>query len=874
MGEKGAGAMSGAVADPVLTSADRDAKIEDRWLQALPVLAGLVFCFAVFAVLRTEWRAVSWAELASDVISVPRRDLALAVALTIVNYAVLTGYDVVAFLYIGKILPRGRVLLTAFLAYGVANTAGFGALSGASVRYRFYSRWGVTPQDLSRIVFSYSVTFWLGLLALGGLSLAMTTLPESQFLPAGPLVKAAGWILMSIPVMYVIAAGIRRAPLRLWTFAIPFPTLRIAVAQLTLSILDWTLAGTVLYVLLPPSALSFLDFLGLFLIAILLGLISHIPGGLGVFEGLMVLLLRPYLDSWQLLPALLVFRAVYYLLPLSIALVILVADEVLQRRGLAARAGAVLARTAQRLTPRVLASFTFLAGALLLFSGATPALDGRLAMLARVLPLGVIEASHFIASVVGTLLLLLSQGVARRLNVAFYLTAALMSVGIATSLLKGFDYEEAALLLGVLLLLGAARPAFARHAAFFETRFSTGWIVCVVGTVAASIWLGQFVFKHVDYSNDLWWQFELHGDASRYLRASVGAAIALLVVTFARLIGFAPHETPSATDQDLHDAENVIAGQASTLPNLVFLRDKALLFDHERAAFVMYAVQGRTWVALGDPVGPAERRSALVRLFLERCHDFGGVPVFYQVGPTELHRYADFGLTFVKIGEEAKVDLRALTLQGRHAAKLRQPLHRLEREKATFRIVDTAQVPDLLEELRAVSRDWLGEKSAAEKGFSLGYFDEDYLARFPVAVIERGGRVEAFANVWPGAGRVELSVDLMRHRRDAPNGVMEALFVHVMCWGKENGFQWFNLGMAPLSGFESSAASLWTRLGSFVYEHGESVYNFQGLRAFKEKFNPIWEPRYLAYPGGLHLPRILTDVAALVAGGYRRIFLK
>jgi phosphatidylglycerol lysyltransferase len=318
----------------------------------------------------------------------------------------------------------------------------------------------------------------------------------------------------------------------------------------------------------------------------------------------------------------------------------------------------------------------------------------------------------------------------------------------------------------------------------------------------------------------------------------------------------------------------VIAGQASTLPNLVFLRDKALLFDHERAAFVMYAVQGRTWVALGDPVGPAERRSALVRLFLERCHDFGGVPVFYQVGPTELHRYADFGLTFVKIGEEAKVDLRALTLQGRHAAKLRQPLHRLEREKATFRIVDTAQVPDLLEELRAVSRDWLGEKSAAEKGFSLGYFDEDYLARFPVAVIERGGRVEAFANVWPGAGRVELSVDLMRHRRDAPNGVMEALFVHVMCWGKENGFQWFNLGMAPLSGFESSAASLWTRLGSFVYEHGESVYNFQGLRAFKEKFNPIWEPRYLAYPGGLHLPRILTDVAALVAGGYRRIFLK
>ena len=96
-----------------------------------------------------------------------------------------------------------------------------------------------------------------------------------------------------------------------------------------------------------------------------------------------------------------------------------------------------------------------------------------------------------------------------------------------------------------------------------------------------------------------------------------------------------------------------------------------------------------------------------------------------------------------------------------------------------------------------------------------------------------------------------------------------------MQWGKQQGYRRFALGMAPLSGFEHSpVAPLWNRIGAFLYEHGETVYNFQGPRAYKEKFNPAWEPHYLAYPGGLRLPRILADVSALVAGGYRRIFLK
>jgi phosphatidylglycerol lysyltransferase len=319
----------------------------------------------------------------------------------------------------------------------------------------------------------------------------------------------------------------------------------------------------------------------------------------------------------------------------------------------------------------------------------------------------------------------------------------------------------------------------------------------------------------------------------------------------------------------------VISLQGETLPFLAFLGDKTLLFDDERTGFVMYAVQGRTWAALGDPVGPAERFAPLVRAFLERADDFDGVPVFYQARPEHLHVYADFGLAFVKLGEEAVIPLDRFQLEGRANKGFRNTLYRLDRAGARFRVVPREEVEALLPELRRVSDEWLAGRGAAEKGFSLGSFDQRYLMRFPIAVIERDGRIDAFANVWPGPDGRELSSDLMRHRADAPNGAMEALFLHLMLWGKERGYRTFNLGMAPLSGLESSAvAPLWNRLATFVYRRGESLYNFQGLRAFKDKFHPVWEPRYLAWPGGLALPRVLADISALIAGGYRRMFTR
>ena len=326
------------------------------------------------------------------------------------------------------------------------------------------------------------------------------------------------------------------------------------------------------------------------------------------------------------------------------------------------------------------------------------------------------------------------------------------------------------------------------------------------------------------------------------------------------------HPTPDA--DEVARAGALAERSPSTYAYLVLLADKSLLFDGPGTGFVMYSVSGGSWITMGDPVGPPEAVGELARAFHERCDRAGAQTVFYQVHPANLHVYVDMGLSLIKIGEEGRVPLKGFSLVGRARKNLRHMLNKARDAGYSFRMAPAADVAKLMPELRAISDAWLTAKKLREKGFSLGFFDEAYLSRFPIALVEQNGKVVAFANLWPGGGRAELSIDLMRHLPDASNGVMDTLFIELMLWGAAEGYQWFNIGMAPLSGLNDSLlAPLWSRFGEMIFQHGENFYNFQGLRRFKEKFDPVWESRYLASPGGLALPRILAEVTTLIQRG-------
>jgi phosphatidylglycerol lysyltransferase len=514
-----------------------------------------------------------------------------------------------------------------------------------------------------------------------------------------------------------------------------------------------------------------------------------------------------------------------------------------------------------------MAIVVFGAGFVLLLSGATPGTGSRLAALDRFLPLPVLELSHLVASAAGVLLLILARGLLLRLDGAWQVTMWLLGAGIVASLLKGLDYEEATLLAAVLLPLWSTRAQFYRKANLLAEPLSPPWVASAMVAVGASIWVGLLAYRHVPYANELWWQFALDSQAPRMLRASLLAVLLLGSFAVWRLLAPVRVPAPIPSAADLERASRIVRASTESTAHLALLGDKSLLFSRSERAFVMYAVSRRSWVAMGDPVGPPEESDELVWRFRELADQAGAWSVFYQIGAERLSIYVDAGLALSKLGEEARVALPDFSLEGSARAELRQAHRRAGRDGLGFHIVPVSDVEALLPALRLVSDEWLHARSTAEKGFSLGRFSDAYLRHSPVAVVEHGGAIVGFANLWESDTREELSVDLMRHVSAAPGGVMDYLFIELMLWGKAQGYRWFNLGMAPLAGLEEHRlAPAWHKVGRFVYRHGEEFYNFEGLRQYKEKFLPEWRPRYLAAPGRLALPRVLFDVTALISG--------
>jgi len=450
----------------------------------------------------------------------------------------------------------------------------------------------------------------------------------------------------------------------------------------------------------------------------------------------------------------------------------------------------------------------------------------------------------------------------------------LLAAGALFSLLKGLDYEEAALALVLLLALVPARHEFYRKSPLLAGALSPGWLFSVVAVVGTSVWLGVFSYKHVEYSSEMWWTFVLHGDASRFLRATVGVTAAVLVFGLARVLRAVEVVPALAGVEDLNRAAAIVATQERASANLALLGDKSLLFSESGEAFLMYGVHGRSWVAMGDPVGAQRDWSELIWRFCELADRQGGHAAFYEIGRDRLDLYLDAELNFFKLGEQGRVRLETFTLEGGHHKELRRTVRHLRGEGHTFRIMPAEEVAGRIAELRAISDSWLSGKNTSEKGFSLGYFDEAYVSRCACAVIEREGVITAFANLWT-ARKDELSIDLMRYGADAPRAVMDYLFVELIGWGREQGFRWFDMGMAPLAGLEEHrTGSLWNKIGHLVFRFGDHFYNFEGLRHYKDKFDPEWEPRYLACARGWSLPEIFADVAALVSGGLKGMLAK
>ena len=521
--------------------------------------------------------------------------------------------------------------------------------------------------------------------------------------------------------------------------------------------------------------------------------------------------------------------------------------------------------------PTVAALLSLAAGVMLLASGATPSVPERFIALYEITPAALIEVSHFISSILGLVLVMLAFGLRARLDGAWGATIATVLIAAPLALLKGFVWEETAALIGISLVFLPFRGAFPRKAQLTRMEVTPGWLLSAAALVAGAGMLGLWSFRHTDYAGQPFWKAMIDRDMARSIRAWAGAAVALLAFGVWRLAATAA--TPRVvgeTDPDFQRVRSILASAEDAEPssNLALLGDKRFLFSASGESFLMFGVRGRSWLALGGPVGRRDERLELLWRFRELADAHAARPGIYAIGADNLPDVVELGFSIQKVGEAAAVPLESFRIEGRRRGNLRRAWRKAGEEGASFQVLAPNQVSDHLPELAAISDAWLAAHAGAEKGFSMGGFNPGYLCEFPVAVVRFEGRIVAFANLWITAARSSFSMDLMRYAEDGPKNIMDYLFVELIEWGREQGYEAFEFGMAPLAGLEDRPlAPMMSRVGRLFFDRGEDIYNFQGVRKFKDKYDPLWQPRYIAAPHKWAIPLLLADVGLLSSGG-------
>ncbi len=859
-------------------------QIRGRGFSYLPILVGLGLFALGLGALYHLLRPVHAAEVLAQVRATPPATLAGAVLATAVGYAALIGYDWSALRYIGRRLPLGAVATGAFLGSAFGNTLGVSVVSGGAVRYRIYSALGLDAFEVAGVSSYIAVATGLGLtlIGLGGLAVHPGALAGVVALPE-PMLRWGAVALVVGVLGLVFARSASRRAIGLGRFTIALPGPRILLGQMAISLIDIVAAAFTLWLLLPDGKPEFAGFVAIFSAATMIGVLSHVPGGIGVFETAIIAAMPDAAPVGEIAAALLMYRMVYYLLPFALAFLLLSVAEARQAGGVIARRFADLPASLKPafgaltgIAPALVAAVAFGLGGFLLLVALVPTVRAGAMDEADLVGALLLEGGTLVSAVMGVALIILSHGLLRRVSGAFWLSLAAIGGGIVAALMNDLDIETAALLIAGGLALLPFRGAFYRRAKLTDGVFSPEWFALVAAVAIAAAAFFFFVHRATPYSHDLWTEFAPGANTPRSLRAGLAASAVMLVFTlFLSLRPSHARRASAPEPRSLDRAAAIVATQDDPQACLALTGDKALMFSDDGSGFVMYARQRASWVALGDPVGPREATEALAWDFFDAASHAGGRPIFYEVSARHLPFWVEMGLTLHKVGEEAVVHLPDFSLSGSKFKSMRAAYNKTLREGLALEIVAPPHCDALFAELEAVSTAWLGGKTGREKGFSVGRFQRAYLDHFPIALLRREGRVVAFANILaPGDGK-RVAIDLMRYRPEAASGLMEFLFIALMEHYRDVGAETFSLGVAPLSGLaDRPTAQAWTRMARMMFEHGGAFYNFEGLRAFKQKFRPEWQPRYLAIPPGLSPMVAMADVALLIAGGPRGLIGK
>jgi phosphatidylglycerol lysyltransferase len=773
--------------------------------------------------------------------------IVVAALVTAVNIGVMGLYDVVAFRHTRA--PAKLRWVYGSVAFAWSNFLTLGPFAGPAIRFWLYRTVVEHSSDLETGVLSVAIAFASGLVGWTVSALLVSA--------NGTATHAAAMAMLAFGIVYLAVFAARLIAFRIERFDEIDASPRAAFGPALIGWLDWLLAALAFVACLKSTGatVSAVDSTRSFFFGQAIGLASLVPGGFGSSDA--VWIARVPLPSGLTLAALVAYRLVYYILPWAAASLVLLSWAT--RR----------ASRRVELARRVFAGLVAAGGALMLVSTATQALGTRLDVLERVVPLPIVEVSHVAGALTGLLLLVLARGLAKGYRAALGATITVLLLASVSAILKGLDYEEALILAGLAVAAWSQAPIFDRpsRGPWFGGRD------LAVAAVALFAFLSFGAFSHRITPDSLVRvkSFGYRFERARYLRSAGTLSLAVMAGALYVLLRV-PVRFTRLRDEEIDQTLELHAAIGRTTTAMTVANGDKAIFRFDDRGFCLYRTIGPYLVVFADPVvAVEEQRDDFLNALFAFAAELDRRPLFYQISLEWIPPLHDRGYAFFKLGEEAVVRLDRVTLEGGDGKLYRQIVRRAERDGLQFRVLAPYELETRLTELAEISDEWLAAKGQRERQFSIGFFDEPYLRRFPCAVVEANGKIVAFANLLRGPKREELSVDLMRYRSDGPS-VMDFLFVSLFFYGKEQGFKRFNLGMAPLASvgrFQGSHAR--ERLANLLFQHGENWYNFQGLRFYKNKFEPEWAPRYMAYPNAWEWPAAITNVSALVAGGWSKV---
>jgi uncharacterized membrane protein YbhN (UPF0104 family) len=616
-----------------------------RGLRHLPAVLGVFLLIGAIYVVRREFTHLNVHEVGSALEAIPHRALLISAVWNVLAYVVLTFYDRLATIYAGKRVSYLRTAFASFCAYTLAHNLGFAAVSGAAVRYRLYANWGLSTAQIAKVIAFCSLTFGLGGMSLGGIILFVepTALPWfGDHMPRTAL-YAAGVLLWAIVGTYIFLST--KFPVLLFReHVIELPGWRMAILQVGVATLDVAVTASIFYALLPAAhGLTWLRFLAVYLGSYAAGLVTNVPGGLGVFDAAVLLGLSSYLPAPVILSATLVFRLYYYIIPLFLAGALFAGNEVSVRGGGLARPSGQPGTRWSEPDFAVAASVGGVAicGAILLAIGLVDThpdfswMDPELAAFAA-------SAGQYVPSLIGTALMVLAVGLSMRVTLAWGATIVMLLAGAAVTALQGEADWVPLLLVVAALSVAPFRDVYFRQARLISHTLRPGTLLPLFGLLGSVFWLASFEPKVRMLSQTSWWAVVLSRQAPNSVRAAVGLAVLLLLGALWGVI------RPGRVVALPWNAESRL--RYAALGALPPPEADGLILGEAGRAGMPFRRLPRVLLGLGDPAGIETDRVSTIWRLRDLAQQEGRDAAIWRAGPDLLKVYGDLGLTALPLG--------------------------------------------------------------------------------------------------------------------------------------------------------------------------------------------------------------------------------